>query len=103
MIANHNVKPGSVQRLVRSTPRTDAKEIEACHLNEQGGGWLQVVPSSFARELETELNAALVENARLHGIAKELDAAKHVIEDDIKLINELKANAPNDQAERRRP
>ena len=75
-----------MKRVVSRTPRTDAREYG------------MAVPSHFARELETELYAALTENAKLHAVAKELEAAKQVIADDIKLISNLKASAANDQA-----
>ena len=37
------------------TPKTDAAEIEVCHVDDDGGGFIKAVPSIIARDFEMEV------------------------------------------------
>lgn len=69
------------------TPITDAAEIEVCHVDERGGGFIKAVPSNVARELErcehrrvpqydVELRAAEYEVNKWKDIARRLYIAR---------------------------
>ena len=47
------------------TPKTDAAEIEVCHVDDDGGGWIKAVPSIIARDFEMEVARLEKENQKM--------------------------------------
>ena len=98
------------------TPKTDAAEIEVCHTDETGGGWLKAVPAVLARELEKEnrllrQGCSLIASSIGNGSAASPDASvdflTNALANEVKLYCErLRSKAgdgtarPNDQADR---